>query len=82
MHSGRKGVNKFEYGCFFITYVYDRHMEITAIIQQPGSDDQWKSLLQFPEWPFIKVELEPSMHSGREGVNKFEYVFFLYHICL
>ena len=37
MHSGREGVNKFEYGCFLITYVYDRHMEIAAIVQQPGS---------------------------------------------
>ena len=29
-------------------------MEIAAILQQP--DDRWKPLLQFPEWPFIKVE--------------------------
>ena len=37
-------------------------------------DDGWKLLLQFPEWPFIKVELEPPLHSGQEGVN---YVFLI-----
>ena len=37
-------------------------MEIAAILQQP--DDRWKPLLQFPEWPFIKVE-KPLLASSR-----------------
>ena len=45
-------------------------------------DDRWKPLLQFPEWPFIKVELEPPVHSGWGGVNKFEYAIVFYHIYL
>ena len=45
-------------------------MEIAAILQQP--DDRWKPLLQFPEWPFIKVEkpLLASSSSAHQAAAK------------
>ena len=35
-------------------------------------EEQWKLRLQFPEWPYIKLELDLSWHSGQEGIHKSE----------